>query len=79
MGKSSKAIYQPENKCEVFKMLVSALETKNYLYSKSTNSRNWDVCLQSSLERLVTTVSSDESSPTRSHNLRILTAAGLIN
>ena len=33
MGKSSMAIFhQPENQCELFKMLVSALETKNYLY-----------------------------------------------
>ena len=41
MGKSSMPIfYQPENQCELITMLVSALETKNYLYSKSKNSRN---------------------------------------
>ena len=35
MGKSSMAIFLlPENQCELVKMLVSALETKNYLYSK---------------------------------------------
>ena len=38
MGKSK--FHQPENQCELIKMLVSALEAKNYLYSKSTNSRN---------------------------------------
>ena len=41
MGKSSMAIFhQQEHQCELFKMLVSVLETKNCLYSKSTNSQN---------------------------------------
>ena len=42
MGKSEHGYIssEPENQREFFKMLVSALETKSYLYSKSTNSRN---------------------------------------
>ena len=75
MGKSSMAIFhQPENQCELFKMLVNALETKIISILHLQNSRNWDVCLQSSLERLLgPTVSSDESLKSS------LNAAGLIN
>ena len=41
MVKSSMAIFhQPEIQCELFKMLVSALELKDYFYSKSGKLRN---------------------------------------